>query len=200
MALPSDPGPKIKGAFIKDARNWARTAYGAEAYQSALARLSDADRAVLSGIILPSAWYPIGAWDRFLAAMRVEASARRGDSELAFDLRNMREAGGSIVVKSIYKIILSLVATTTAIDRAVGLFNRAFSEGRCEIVENARGRAVVRYVDGSPALLENLSHHVPTALVWVIEQSGAHDAAATITRRDVIGGKLLFEVTATYRG
>ena len=34
----------IRGAFMKDARNWARTAYGAEAYQSALGRLSNAER------------------------------------------------------------------------------------------------------------------------------------------------------------
>jgi hypothetical protein len=189
----------IKGAFIKDARNWTRTAYGADAYQAALAKLSDADRALVNGIILPGTWYPIASWDRFLKAMRAEAAARRGDSELAFDLRNMRESGGP-VVKSIYKIILNLVGPTTAIDRAIGLFNRAFSEGRCEIVENVRGRALVRYLDGSPELLENLSHHLPTALIWVLEENGARDPVPTITRRDVISGKLFFEVTVTYRG
>jgi hypothetical protein len=189
----------IKGAFMKDARNWARIAYGADAYQSALAKLSDADRALVNGLIVPAAWYPLAGWDRFLDAMRAEAAARRGESALVFDMRNMREAGGSIVVKSIYKVLLHLVGPTTAIEKAVQIYNRAYNGGRCEIVENVRGRAVIRYLDGSPALLNNLSHHLPTAIVWVLEQGGAHDAVPTITRSDVVGGKLVFEVSVTYR-
>ena len=195
--MPAD-ATKIKGAFMKDARNWTRTAYGAEAYRSALAKLSDSERAMVDGLILPGEWYPLAGWDRFLDAMRAEA-ARKGESASVFDMRNMREAGGSLVVKSIYKILLNLVGAPTALERAVQIYNRAYSEGRCEIVENALGRAVVRYVDGTPALLDNLSHHLPTAMVWVLEQNGAKDVAATITRRDVAAGKLSFEVTVTYR-
>ncbi len=196
---PSDSGPMIKGAFMKDARNWARTAYGADAYQSALAKLSDAERALVDGLILPGSWYPLAAWDRFLDAMRAEAAARRGESEVVFDMRNMREAGGSIVVKSIYKVLLNLVGPTTAVERGIQIYNRAYSEGRCEIVENVRGRAVVRYVDAGPALLHNLSHHLPTAIVWVLEQSGVQEVVPTITRSDVVDGKLRFEVAVTYR-
>jgi hypothetical protein len=198
MAPPAQTGPMIRGAFIKDARNWTRTAYGAEAFQSALARLSDADRALVNGLILSSAWYPIASWDRFLDAMRAEAAARKGESELVFDMRNMREAGGSLLVKTVYHVLLSLVGTTTAIDRAVQIYNRAYSEGRCEIVENVQGRAVIRYLDGSPALQNNLSHHLPTSIAWVLEQNGARDASATITRSEVVDGKLLFEVTVGY--
>jgi hypothetical protein len=189
----------IKGAFMKDARNWARTAYGPEAYQSALAKLSDADRTLVNGLIVPGAWYPIAGWDRFLDAMRAEAATRNGESEFVFNMRNMREAGGSIVVKSIYKVLLHLIGPTTAVEKAVQIYNRAYNGGRCEIVENVRGSAVVRYLDGSPALLNNLSNHLPTAIVWVLEQNGAHDVAPKITRSDVIGGKLVFEVSVTYR-
>src|SRR6478735_3439208 len=136
MPEPANTGPKIKGAFMKDARNWTRTAYGADAYQSALAKLSEAERTVVNGIIVPGGWYPLAGWDRFLDAMRAEAAARKGESEFVFDMRNMREAGGSIVVKSIYKVLLHLVGPTTAIDRAVQIYNRAYSEGRCQILEN----------------------------------------------------------------
>jgi hypothetical protein len=199
MTPPTTNGPQIKGAFMRDARNWARTAYGADAYQSALAKLSDADRAIVNGIIVPGGWYPLAGWDRFLDAMRAEASARKGESEFVFDMRNMREAGGSLVVKSIYKVLLHLVGPTSAIEKAVQIYNRAYSEGRCEIIENVRGRAVVRYIDATPALLKNLSHHLPTAMVWVLEQSGAQDVAPQITRSDTAGGKLAFEVSVTYR-
>jgi hypothetical protein len=198
MPSPTDTVAQIKGAFMKDARNWARTAYGADAYQSALTKLSDAERSLINGIIVPGGWYPIAAWDRFLDAMRAEA-ARKGDSAFVFDMRNMREAGGSVVVKSIYKVLLHLIGPTTAIEKAVQIYNRAYNSGRCEIVENVRGSAVVRFLDGSPGLLSNLSHHLPTAMVWVLEQNGAHDAAAKITRSDVIDGKLVFEVAVSYR-
>jgi hypothetical protein len=197
--MPPTDETMIKGAFMKDARNWARTAYGTDAYQSALAKLSETERALINGIIVPGGWYPIAGWDRFLDAMRAEAAARKGDSAFVFDMRNMREAGGSVVVKSIYKVLLHLIGPTTAIEKAVQIYNRAYNGGRCEIVANERGRAVVRYLDGSPALLNNLSHHLPTAMVWVLEQNGAHDAAAKITRSDVIDGKLVFEVSVTYR-
>ncbi len=190
-------GAMIRGAFMKDARNWTRTAYGSDAYQRALATLSDEDRAIVDGLILPGAWYPIATWDRFLDAMRAEAS-RRGDSETTFDMRNMREAGGSIVVKTVYKVLLSLVGTTTAVDRAMQIFNRAYNQGRVEIVENVRGRAVVRYRDGGEAFRSNLSHHMPTAMLWVLEQNGAREPVARITRSDVVDGKLTFEVTVTY--
>jgi hypothetical protein len=199
MPIPAATVPLIKGAFMKDARNWARTAYGADAYQSALAKLSTEERELVNGLIVPAAWYPIAGWDRFLDAMRAEAAARRGESAFVFDLRNMREAGGSMVVKSIYKVLLHMVSPTTAVERAVQIYNRAYNGGRCEIVENVRGRAVVRYLDGSPALLNNLSHHLPTALVWVLEQGGAHDVAPQITRNDVVDGKLVFEVSVSYR-
>jgi hypothetical protein len=110
----------------------------------------------------------------------------------------MREAGSKIV-RGVYKFVLGLTSSASVIEKGAVIYNRAYSEGRCQILENVRGRAVVRYLDGSPALLNNLSHHLPTAIVWVLEQSGAHDAAPTITRRDVAGGKLSFEVAVTYR-
>jgi len=198
MAANVDGAPRIRGAFMKDARNWARTAYGPDAYQRALSKLADDERAVVDGLILPGAWYPLAAWDRFLAAMRAEAAARRGETAFQFDLRNMREAGGSIVVQTVYKMLLRLVGATTAVDRTVTLFNRAFDQGSAEIVQNSRGRAVVRYGGCGPAVRSNLSHHLPTALVWVLEMNGARDVVAKITRDEVVGGKLCFEVTATY--
>jgi hypothetical protein len=189
---------EIRGAFMKDARNWSRTAYGPDAYQSALAKLSESERAMVDGMILSGNWYPIAIWDRFLDAMRKEAAARRGESELAFDMRNMREAGGSVLVKTVYKVVLSLVGATTAIERAVTIYNRAYSEGRCEIVENVRGRALVRYVGGSPALRDNLVHHLPTSILWVLEQNGARNADVRVMRSDAVDGKLIFEVAVSY--
>jgi hypothetical protein len=43
---------KIKGAVIKDPRDWMRTAYGADAYRAALEKLPEAERALIDGPLL----------------------------------------------------------------------------------------------------------------------------------------------------
>ncbi|MBS2030680.1 MAG: hypothetical protein JST54_22440 [Deltaproteobacteria bacterium] len=65
-------------------------------------------------------------------------------------------------------------------------------------MENVPGKAVLRYVDGSPELRINLSNHFPTGMVFVLELHGAKDVKASITRDEVVEGKLLFEITLTY--
>ena len=190
--------PKIKGAVIRDPRDWMRTAYGAEAYQAALAKLSAEERAFVEGPILAGAWYPLAAWDKFQAAMRAEALARTGDSELAFGMRNMREAG-SVIVRGIYKFLLGLLSPESALDKATIIYNRAYSEGRCEIVENVHGRGVVRYCDASPALRTNLRHNFLSGLMFVLELNGAKGVDGRITRDEIVDGKLVFEVSVSYQ-
>ena len=198
MATGETGEPKIKGALIKDPRDWMRTAYGAEAYAAALSKLSDADRAFVDGPILAGSWYPIAAWDRFQAAMRAEALQRRGHNALQFNMRNMREAG-SAIVRGAYKIVLGLMTPVSALNKCVIVFNRAYSEGHCEVVTNEKGRAVLRYCDASPAFRTNLSHNFLTSLMFVLEQTGTKGVDGHISRDEVVGGKLVFEVTLTYQ-
>jgi hypothetical protein len=189
---------KIKGALIKDPREWARTAYGHEAFQSALGKLTAEERAMVEGPLLAGSWYPVATWDRFLAAMREEARLRRGHSEYEFDMRNMREAG-STIARTIYKFILGLMRAQTVLEKAVVIYNRAYSEGHCELVENGPGRGVVRYCDASPALRTNLLHNFLTGLIFVLELNGVKDIDGRISRDEIVDGRLIFEVTITYR-
>jgi lipocalin len=188
---------KIRGSVIKDPRDWARTAYGPEAYQAALAKLSAEERVFVEGPILAGSWYPIAAWDRFLAAMRAEAKARTGQTEHEFNLRNMRESGPRIV-RGAYKILLGLFSTVSVIEKGTIVFNRCYSEGRCEIVKNERGEAVIRYRDASPDFRTNLRNNFMTGLMWVLELNGARNVAGRISSDEIVEGKLVFEVTLTY--
>jgi hypothetical protein len=197
VSAPSDDGPKIKGAFIKDPRDWTRKAYGDEAYRSALSKLPENERAMVDGMVLAGSWYPIATWDRFLDAMRAEALARQGHSTFQFNMRNMREAGSSIV-RGIYKFLVGLLSPTTTIEKFAVLYGRVYSEGKCDVVENVPGRAVIRYSDCSSALRSNLTHNLPTGLIFALEMNGTPNANVVISRDDVVGGKLVFEVTATY--
>jgi hypothetical protein len=199
MAVAQSAGePKIKGAVIKDPRDWMRTAYGPEAYQAALAKLSESDRTLVDGPLLAGSWYPIEVWDRFQAAMRAEALARRGHNELQFSMRNMREAG-SVIVRTIYKFVLSLVSPENAVEKFVVIYNRVYSEGRCEIVSNEKGRAVLRYCDASPVFRTNLTHNFLSSAIFILELNKAMGIDGRISRDEVVDGKLVFEVTLTYR-
>ncbi len=163
MSSPSKPKePSIKGAVIKDPRDWMRSAYGPEAYQAALAKLSADERAFVDGPLLAGSWYPIAPWDRFQEAMREEALARRAHTELQFNMRNMREAG-SAIVRGIYKLLLGLMSPQSAVDKVVIIYSRVYSEGHCEIVKNERGQAILRYCDASPCLPEKPD---PQLLEW----------------------------------
>ncbi len=192
-----DSGPRIKGSVIKDPRDWMRTAYGTEAYESALSKLPPAERLLIDGPILAGAWFPLPVWDRFQAAMREEARARRGHSDLQFNARNMREAG-SRTIRTIYKFLLGLMSAKSSLEKAMILYNRVYSEGHFEVVENEAGRAVLRYRDASPAFRTNVTHNFPSGLMFLLEQGGAKRVDAHISRDEIVGGKLLFEVTVTY--
>ncbi len=175
-----------------------RTAYGPEAYQGALAKLSDEDRAFVDGTILAGSFYPVEPWDRFQAAMRAEALERRGHDDLQFSMRNMREAGSKIV-KGIYKFLLGMLSPESAMGKFVVVYNRVYSDGHCELVSCDAGRVVLRYCDASPAFRTNLTHNFLASAMFILEMNGAKDIDGSITRDEVEDGKLCFEVTLTYR-
>jgi hypothetical protein len=190
---------KIKGAVIKDPRDWMRSsAYGPEAYQAALATLSPDEQALIDGPMLPSTWYPIAVWDRFQQAMRAQAHQRRGHSAEQFNMRNMRESGPAII-RGVYKFFLGLLNPTTVITQGMVIFGRSYSEGHFEVVENVMGHAVVRSRDARPGLRTNLLNNMGSCLVFLLELNGVHDPRFTITRDEVVDGKLVFELTLNYQ-
>jgi hypothetical protein len=195
MSFPS--GPKIRGAVIKDARDWMRTAYGPGAYSDALSVLSAEDRAFVDGPILTSEWYPLPAWDSFQAAMREQAQTRKGDSAFQFNMRNMREAG-STTVRRIYKFVLGLMSPVSVLEKGAIIYNRAYSEGHCDVVEKDSRRAVVRYSGASPAFRTSLVNNFPSGLLFLLELNGAKNVDARISRDEVVEDKLVFEVTVLF--
>jgi hypothetical protein len=198
IVTPSDDVPKIKGAVIRDPRDWMRTAYGPEAYAAALSKLSLEDRTFVDGPILATAFYPIEPWDRFQAAMRAEALARRGHNDLQFSMRNMREAGSKIV-RGIYKVLLGMLSPESAMGKFVVVYNRVYSEGRCELVSFKPNCVVLRYGGARPAFRTNLTHNFVTSAMFILEMNGAKGIDGRISRDEVVNGKLVFEVTVTYQ-
>jgi hypothetical protein len=153
--------------------------------------------AFLDHPILASSFYPLAVWDRFLAVARRELRQKTGETELQFDMRNMRQAG-SVIIRTVYKFVLGIMSAKGVLEKVPGIYTRCYNEGRCEVVENTPGRAVLRFCDCSPAFRENLSHHFPTGTVFLLELNGVKNIDARISRDEVVDGRLLFEITLTY--
>jgi hypothetical protein len=94
--------------------------------------------------------------------------------------------------------MIGLMSPEATISKSLILYNRAYSEGHCEIVENRRGKAVVRYCDASPAFRVSLTNNLPSGLMFLLELSGAKYVDGRISRDEVVSGKLVFETTVTY--
>jgi hypothetical protein len=198
--MPADDGdrtPRIKGGVIKDPRDWMRTAYGPAAYKSALSKLTREEQTLIDGPILAGSWYPLAPWDKLHTAMMEEARAQQNHTANQFNMKKMREAG-SATLRGIYKFMLGLMSPESTVSKAVIIYNRAYSEGRCEIVTNVRGKVVLRFVDASPAFRTSLTNNLPSGIMFLLEMNGAKFVDGRISRDDVVNGKLIFEVTVTY--
>jgi hypothetical protein len=190
--------PMLRGSVIKDPRDWMRGEYGEAAYQSGLKSLSQEHRRIIDGQILASSWYPLAAWDSFNTQLRVEAKRLKGESELDFDLRVVRESG-SRIAKTTYKFILALMSPQTLVSRIPTLYRRFHSHGLFELVSNEPGKFVIRCADGHEEMRENLVHYFSTGVLLALELGRVPNPQVAITRNEIDHHGLQFEVTGTYR-
>lgn len=68
----------VKGSVLQSRLGFVRSHRGDEGVAAVIARLPGADRAVLSGLVMPFAWYPFEVNDRLDGAIAAELG--RGDS------------------------------------------------------------------------------------------------------------------------
>ena len=196
MALPV--GPQIRGSVIKPVRAWVKATYGESVYQAGLAALEEDERVLIMGSILPSSTYPLLSWDKFLAGVRIAVKAKTGESEAVFDMRNMRESAAG-VLQSLFGFVLGLMSPVSAVPKVSAVFNRVYSVGKCQVVENGPGRAVLRFVDADPLMKENLSHHFPAGIALILELNGAKDIHSVVSKMGEVTGRLFVEATVTYK-
>lgn len=71
-APPESPRGSVKGSVLQSRLDFVRRERGPEAVVSVLARVSDADRAVLTRALLPFAWYPFETNDRLDESIAAE--------------------------------------------------------------------------------------------------------------------------------
>jgi predicted hydrocarbon binding protein len=102
--------------------------FGPAAKDAVMRRLSDADRELLSGILLPITWYPLAPFGRLLRAMDGELGrgdftlvTERGEWTATRDLHTLRRA------------VLKFVSIPWVIQKGASLWHQFHDTGRWEV-------------------------------------------------------------------
>jgi hypothetical protein len=173
-------------------------AYGREAYEAALATLTDAEREIITGPVLAASWYPIVTWMKFVDAMYKEVHARTGETVAQFDRRNLREAG-SQTVKTVYSMFLGIMSAQRVLSKVPGFYSRLISDGKFDITRNDPGIAIITCTEGPIEALANVRRFYPAGAELMLEMNGARDVRTRVLKEVIRDGKFDLEIEITYR-
>jgi hypothetical protein len=129
---------QLKGSAYHSTLAFIDAQFGEDARQRVLRRLSDEDRALVGGIMLPIQWYPLAPFPRLLRAMEDELG--KGDLALVTD----RGAWAAVHdMNTVHKVLLKLVTPSWLIEKGMRLWPSFHSSGRWEVarVGDAAARA-----------------------------------------------------------
>lgn len=115
---------KAKGILFGHLQDFAERTRGKAAYETAAAKLSAADREILSGFVLALGWYPVGTWNRLLEAYLHTnfENPRRGMDEFAAYL-------GERELRGVVKFAIKLGSPEFMLNRTSFLWSRYFDSG-----------------------------------------------------------------------
>jgi hypothetical protein len=112
---------------------------GATARERVLARLEPDDRAFLSSMLLPIAWYPLAPFPRLLRAMDQELG--RGDFSLVTERGKWAAVND---MNTVHKVLLKFVNTQWIIEKGMRLWPNFHTTGHWEA--NREGERAARAV------------------------------------------------------
>lgn len=175
--------PHLRGFTVSNTIQWARNTYGDPVLQRAIERLEDEDRRLFQRSIMSMSWYPIEAWDRFLAALYEEIRAVSGEDDETLDRRNVREGGGA-VMRTIYRFFFAFMEPVSTLSRLNTTFPRVYSHGRSEHVENRLGLNINRCTVPKE-MRGNITRVMRHGLVYILEMVGAKEVVVEVSRDEV---------------
>ena len=131
---------QIKGSGIKETIDQIKARAGEPAFQKILTLLDDETRAVFSGEIFSSSWYPLDLFTRFLEVeIRVLAN---GNEEM---ITRGAEAVNERQLRGVYKAFVKVGSPEFVIER-IAAVHATFFQGVSLTVESPQaGKALIRY-------------------------------------------------------
>lgn len=124
----------VKGAVLRHAEAYVCARRSNEAWSALVDALPEADQKVLGGLVLDGAWYPIGTWNRLLAAL-CEAPGARPEQLLLDMARFMADRDLNVV----FKVLLRMRSAAYIVKRTPLLWKRHYDVGEVEVAEAPDG-------------------------------------------------------------
>lgn len=119
---------QLKGAAYASTLAFIDARFGKDARPRVLDKLTDGDRGLVGGLILPIGWYPLAPFPRFLRVMDRELG--RGDLELATE----RGTWAAIHdMKTTHKLLLKFASPQWVIEKGTSIWKNFHDTGRWEV-------------------------------------------------------------------
>ncbi len=171
----------VKGALLVHLRAHVIERDGDAAWKQLVAKLPEVDRATLDSLIVSSAWYPVGAWNRALD-LHLGAHAADAGAEMTAVARRVADAD----LHTVFKMLLKLASPETVLRRTTWLWERYFDRGGMTVYEDAphdwRLRLDAPTGEDDGASEPTCAHGVSGWLTHALHLVGAKRAVITHTR------------------
>jgi hypothetical protein len=144
---------QVKGTAVQSSLRYVRERFGQESLAAVIAALPGDDGKRLSSV-LPSSWYPMAVFLRFMLEAKRQLRAQEPEVVL-----NMGRASCDYGVTGVYKIFFKLGSPEFIIARATRVFSSYYDSGELRVVDSRHGRAVVEVSGlegGSPEFCERI--------------------------------------------
>jgi hypothetical protein len=120
-----------KGTLLLHLSSHIVTSYGDAAWTRVRDALTAEDRAALPAIVVPSAWYPVGVWNR---ALKAHLDAHVADPRAEVIALASRVADADL--HTLFKILLKVASAEAILRRAGWLWERYFDRGTIEVTDD----------------------------------------------------------------
>jgi hypothetical protein len=140
---------QVKGTAVQSSLRYVRERFGPAALDGVLRALPAENRALLSGTILASTWYPIVA----LLAYMKQAERQLGPQEPNV-LYDMGRASCDHGVTGVYKIFFKVGSPEFVTSRSARVFSSYYDTGELRLIESRDGYSAAEVVGIEPPAAE----------------------------------------------
>ncbi len=173
---------QVKGSAVTARVRWVRETHGEEALRKVLDALTEEDRQILAGRVLPSAWVPYELFIRLNVA--ADRAFGRGDHRVCYE---MGKFSAEVNLPTLYKLFFRLGSPLFIFRKAAQVWDVHYTSGRLVSLQDGPAAVRIRVED----FAQPHRAHCMSVLGWAvksIELSGSTTTYAEEETCRVRGG------------
>ncbi|HEY2744303.1 MAG TPA: hypothetical protein VGL86_06760 [Polyangia bacterium] len=124
-----------KGTLLKNLGDYVVEHHSQAAWREVVDGLPADDRAIIDGLLLVGGWYPVGTWNRCIAAY-IARYAKDADAEMTAVARYVADRD----LNTLFKVLLKMGSAEFVLGRTDSLWSRYFDMGKLEPSETDKRR------------------------------------------------------------